>query len=923
MEWKVYRGILYREGFKTLITTTAVFALISILRVNAPHIERAMNSHSYVEFLFYGLYAMAILALILVYRGLGARSWRTTYKPFVVPGDFYALSVCSGILLNYFSGMGFESMRNGRILSYLFGCTSILAIMCLILFLSTFSVPIFKFIRGLVLKLKQKRTSQNAVAETPPSPSVLRNREIDGSKEQDLLNRYPFAEHLRDYLLTERDESCTIGILGPWGSGKSSMLSMVKKLIEEKKDSRFTIIEYNPWYFGESHHEVLQRFLLQLLKEIRQRYGINAKLNREIRQYAKMLSSVTLRPDMWNLAFKDAIELLFPSDEAKSMYALKNDIESSLQSLGTNFIVFVDDLDRLDPSEIQAVLKLIRLVADFPSITYVLALDEEIAANSIQLMYASEDDGNCEQGKKYLEKFIQLPLYLPKPNPASLFSLFTIGLEEIRKNLNIGESLLFEDVLRELAALDFSPRNIKRTLFTYEFYLRVLQKDVDKADLLRLTVLKILKPELHEFIYRHKSFFTSAVKDAKALTEPFHKIADHQPFKQLLIHLAPNSMKLYPDAAGKVEIEQGKKRLADPIYFDRYFRNVLLDNEVSQQAIDDFIDSIHNHLPEVFELQIVRYETSIKPYPLIDFHLELQHKLDDLDPNTLLVIAELAANKYNNLMESKNDRLNLSSMLNSCEVIIRAAAKVVKADLLNTATFRQWNIKLWMDILLFMAKEKLGIDDNNVTELLHERMRETRLEEFLSLPRNDANDLFRSFNRISAFENMKKLMGKWITDQHSLTQALTFIHDTTVMKRLDETSYVKWFTLDLRYFPSSIILPLLRDPKMRRRLPKSLKDYMQKFSPEKGLHEDQILLSFLFCVHHSIQYAMDGIQELLNKGMDQNTEILMNETFQAIVDDLQQFSTEHEVNAVVALRDQLDMHNNQMKAVDLSQPSGS
>lgn len=235
------------------------------------------------------------------------------------------------------------------------------------------------------------------------------NRETDGSKEQDLLNRYKFAEELKDHLLTERSESYTIGILGAWGSGKSSFIAMTRKLLKEANHSDYIIIDFTPWYFGEGNHIILQKFLIQLSDEIRKNYGAFPKLYREIRQYAKLLSSVTFRPNSWSFSFKDSLDSLFPGDEAKSLYSLKKDIEVSLKSLGKNFIVFIDDLDRLDPSEIQTVLKLIRLVADFPNITYVLSLDEEIAASSIQKLYSPSEHGEYEQGKSILKNSFNFP----------------------------------------------------------------------------------------------------------------------------------------------------------------------------------------------------------------------------------------------------------------------------------------------------------------------------------------------------------------------------------------------------------------------------------------------------------------------------------------------------------------------------------
>lgn len=382
-------------------------------------------------------------------------------------------------------------------------------------------------------------------------------------------------------------------------------------------------------------------------------------------------------------------------------------------------IVFVDDLDRLDPDEIQTVLKLVRLVANFPNIIYVLAMDEEIVASSIQIMYSPGENGDIEQGLNYLEKFIQLPLYLPKPNSASLFSLFRIGLEEIRKNLQLSESIVFEDVLKDLSYLDFSPRSIKRVLFTYEFYLKVLQNEVNKSDLLRLTVIKILKPEIHEYIYQNKLLFTSITAIPEDKVKQFKAIRGREPFEQILLHLVPNSFSLFGKTNAKEEVEKGKKRLADRVYFDRYFRNVLLDNEVSQQSIDDFLEYVNDY--EDFELRYLLYENTLRPYPIVDFHLELQHKISEMDPLTLITIVELAATKYNRIHENRKNYKQISALLISCEALVRSAATILHERVLDVRGFSQWNLMLWLNIVLFMNKDELGISDEKVKELLHNR----------------------------------------------------------------------------------------------------------------------------------------------------------------------------------------------------------
>lgn len=55
------------------------------------------------------------------------------------------------------------------------------------------------------------------------------------AREQDLIGRTPFAERLADILKSAAGpESLVIGLYGPWGSGKTSVINLVENALSEK-----------------------------------------------------------------------------------------------------------------------------------------------------------------------------------------------------------------------------------------------------------------------------------------------------------------------------------------------------------------------------------------------------------------------------------------------------------------------------------------------------------------------------------------------------------------------------------------------------------------------------------------------------------------------------------------------------------------
>ena len=79
-------------------------------------------------------------------------------------------------------------------------------------------------------------------------------------KNDDVLNRNEFAnllaKSIEDY---NHEDSLTIGIMGSWGSGKSSLINLIENNLKKEK---FIVIRFNPWFFSNQDNLYLQFFKL-------------------------------------------------------------------------------------------------------------------------------------------------------------------------------------------------------------------------------------------------------------------------------------------------------------------------------------------------------------------------------------------------------------------------------------------------------------------------------------------------------------------------------------------------------------------------------------------------------------------------------------------------------------------------------------
>ena len=75
----------------------------------------------------------------------------------------------------------------------------------------------------------------------------------------------------------------TIGIYGDWGSGKSSLMDMVKCSLEAKKDSKILCIKFNGWLF-EGYEDAKTALLGTILDEVQKKRTLSAKAKKKIAQ---------------------------------------------------------------------------------------------------------------------------------------------------------------------------------------------------------------------------------------------------------------------------------------------------------------------------------------------------------------------------------------------------------------------------------------------------------------------------------------------------------------------------------------------------------------------------------------------------------------------------------------------------------------
>lgn len=173
----------------------------------------------------------------------------------------------------------------------------------------------------------------------------------------------PFAKALAKSVLNiEKPIGTTIALNGPWGSGKSSAVNLIRSALRNANDPQLVITEFKCWWYrGE---EALALAFLQNLNAVLgstlkdQVKGLIPRLGRGILQAGPVIGpAIALTPaaPLVNLFIGGLTfaKRFFP--EGDTLEATFQKLAEILAQQDRRFFVIIDDLDRLSQDEALAI----------------------------------------------------------------------------------------------------------------------------------------------------------------------------------------------------------------------------------------------------------------------------------------------------------------------------------------------------------------------------------------------------------------------------------------------------------------------------------------------------------------------------------------------------------------------------------------
>lgn len=265
----------------------------------------------------------------------------------------------------------------------------------------------------------------------------------------------------------------TIGLYGPWGKGKSSILRGIEQ--ELKNESGITTVNFDAWRY-EKAPDLIVPLVWRMRKVIDEKRSALKVLATALRSLEVEFSGVTLRQGPQKSELTD--------DRFLSALDALSTLGESLDSK-QRIVVLVDDLDRCSPGRVMDVIESIRILMDVPGFVFVLAIDYEVLKRAIQAQYENVD------ADQFIEKIVQVPFRIPElsGSEGSLVATIVPGWENLQRTWFVSIKTSDMDGIAK-GALRGNPRQIKRVINS-AMLARHINWSADSEDEVRLLLASL------------------------------------------------------------------------------------------------------------------------------------------------------------------------------------------------------------------------------------------------------------------------------------------------------------------------------------------------------------------------------------------------------------------------------------------------
>ena len=517
--------------------------------------------------------------------------------------------------------------------------------------------------------------------------SFSADRPIPGRKD-DKFQRASFADALVTQVLAlPKNDSFVLGLVGAWGSGKTSILSMVEEAMQ-KQQQDVVVLKFNPWLFSGTE-QLAAHFFHEIAAQLQE--STDRKLQEagaSLMSYSEALSPLSAVPFIGKWAekiasgFKAAGEALKRQGGAlpTSVTSQRKAITKLLGEQDKRLLVIVDDLDRLPKADVGELFKLVRLTADFPNTTYLLAFDRPRVEAAL-----GETEG---EGRAYLEKILQVTFDVPVLRGPDLTTFLLTEIQAAvgdRKHGPFDQDEWTNVFHLAIRPLFDTPRDVRRFTNAIPVALSVIGEEIAVVDVLAIEAVRSLVPDVWARLYGAKDLLTGTEERTfhaanrgereRAQFEELLKAAgEHRDaIQQLLSRVFPPCRRFIDNHHYGAEWRKRwrkARRLVHPDILQFYFEKSLPPELLRGQVVQDIYEKLGNE--EAFRSAISGFEPSIVEHVLS----RLEDYEDDFPASVVEPALVVVYEQYPRLREGRAGFSDFGASMTVSRIALRLLRRV-------------------------------------------------------------------------------------------------------------------------------------------------------------------------------------------------------------------------------------------------------
>jgi hypothetical protein len=376
---------------------------------------------------------------------------------------------------------------------------------------------------------------------------------LGDAKSPDRLNREEFAKRIsRGLLLDKNSPGIVVSIEGPWGYGKTSLVNLINKHFNQlDKKEKPIVVNFNPW-MASGVENLVQEFLVQLASIIGLSDSAKATKDaaKQLLAYSNIFSALKYIPGVepWASIVQNVIKGVGKSADAigklkeLSIDEKRDKVITALKKLDRTIVIFIDDIDRLPPSEVFDMVRLVKAVADFPRVAFVLLYEAKYIEEALN-RYGIADT------KLYLDKIVQARMTLPLVSADDLEALVNeelskLPVEAMKEYFPDNSHRLSELYQISIKRLLQSPRDVKRLFNRLYLSESAVRGEVAFPDLFALESILLKAPLVYDHIRTNPGAYTGVPPNVPFFEhKPENHVKLHIEERERIINQLPNAQR--------------------------------------------------------------------------------------------------------------------------------------------------------------------------------------------------------------------------------------------------------------------------------------------------------------------------------------------------------------------------------------------